>query len=394
MRKIIGAARSPYRSTVQPGIAKALGSQIAQWKPDLVWCHHGRAASNEDFLLSLHRAGVRTAVYLCDEPYEIGETAKYSPRYKFVFTMDPCTMDVHRMSRADRGNVFYLPPGVDVQLFKLRGYQDRKIAAFFLGNATLEPRLKWLKPIERLVDGADIRFFKQTTKRDPRWVNAEDHPKFYGDCLVGLNVHRHPGITSECFKKRVLGRSTHDPVPKGLKLAAAAPKVEGTGFWNDGDLPAAHVNPRFFEMAACGTLVVSDNHRTELARMFPMAPQAQSPEHFLELVNYYLENQGEAEEIGRACSSLISRRHSYKHRAAEVLIRVGLKDRVPENQLSYLGAQGDWLSPQDYLLLTAKLSSDRTGPSERWSPQFGMSSIYQSGKVSEQTSIDAPTPWL
>ena len=48
-----------------------------------------------------------------------------------------------------------------------------------------------------------------------------------------------------------------------------------------------------------------------------MAPQAEDPEHFYELVRYYLDHLDEAEEIGRACSFLISSRHSYRHRAAE-----------------------------------------------------------------------------
>src|SRR5690606_20416213 len=108
-----------------------------------------------------------------------------------------------------------------------------------------------------------------------------------------------------------------------------------------------HLNPRFFEMASCGTLVVSDDHRSELARMFPMAPRAESPEHFFELVSYYIDHPHEAEEIGRACSTLVSRRHSYAHRAAEVLIRAGFKGLLPDSQLSFLGEPEAWLSPQD-----------------------------------------------
>jgi len=384
---------------MMPGTAKGLAQSIAGWGAHIVFCHHGRAGSNQEFLTALKRAGVKTAVYLCDEPYESGETLKYSPRFDLVFSMDPCTVEAHRISRSRRDNVFYLPPGVDTQHFAYRPYFDddgeliREIPAFFLGNATLIPRKKWLEPIDRLVDGADIRFFTTVGKGHPKWIPLPKHPQFYANCVVGLNVHRSPVITRECFKKRVLGRG-NEPIPAGLKLCPQMPVQEGTGFWNDGNLPAAHVNPRFLEMASCGTLVVSDDHRSELHRMFPMAPRAESPEHFYELVTHYLENPKEAEAIGQACSTQVLRRHTYAHRAAEVLIRAGFKESLKDKQLSFLGPPEDWLSPQDCSPLGIESFLDRTGRSERWSPQLGMSLTRVSGKVSEASSLDVPTPWL
>lgn len=183
-------------------------------------------------------------------------------------------------------------------------------------------------------------------------------------------------------------------VPEGIELCRQMPKREGTGFWNDANLPAAHVNPRFLEMAACGTCVVSDDHRSELARLFPMAPRAQDPDHFVELVLYYLKHPDEAEKIGDACSYLISRRHSYAHRAAEVLIRVGLMGLERASQHSFLGEPAAYLSPQDLSLLLARSSSEATGRSERWSPAYGMSLTSTSGSPSESDSLDVPTPWL
>ncbi|MDL1985725.1 MAG: glycosyltransferase [Deltaproteobacteria bacterium] len=384
----------PYVSTRTRGFAKGLAKNLTTWRPDLVFCHHGRAASNEEFLAEIRRFGARTAVYLCDEPYESGETCGYSPRFSAVFTMDWCTVAAHRKSRNDRSAVFYLPPGVDVDHFRYVSYDDRPVSAFFLGNPNLIPRHKWLKPVERVVEGAQILFWKTPLKGGPQWIPLKEHPARYASCRVGLNVHRSPVITKECFKKRVLGRRPQSPVPKGIKLVAQMPPHEGTGFWNEGNLPASHVNPRFLEMAACGTLVVSDNHRSELKRLFPMAPQASDPDHFLELVLHYLDHPEEAEEIGKACSYLVSKRHSYRHRAAEVLIRLGLKESGAEDLHSSLGAPEDWLSPQDLPQLAASSSLDPTGHSERWSPRYGMSLINQSGNPKEASSTDVQTPWL
>lgn len=391
---------SPYSSGSARGFPKMMAQNIASWRPHLVWCHHGRAASNEMFLQTIHKTGAISAVYLCDEPYEVGETARYSPMFKSVFTMDPCTIETHRLSRTHRNNVYYLPPGVNTDKFKVVPYKKRsKGGAFFLGNAELTPRPGWLRPTENVL-GADIRYWKQhskygsVSKVDQAWIPLEKHPEYYSQCYVGLNVHRDPGIDSKCYTKRVANRPQRMAVPAGLKLASSPPKKDGTGFWNDGDLPAAHVCPRFFEMAACGTLVVSDSSRSELDRMFPMAPQASDPNHFLELVNYYLDHTGEAEKIGVACSYLISKRHTYRHRAAEVLIRLGLKDSGEESLVSSLGEPEDWLSLQHFPSLKAMSSSAATGRSERWSPAYGLSLTEMSGKVSEASSLDVPSPWL
>lgn len=372
-----------------------VASSIVKWGPDLLFTHHGRAASANGFLQELHRYGVKTAVYLCDEPYEVGETAFYSPAFKYVFTMDPCTISAHQKAREGRPHVYYLPPGVDTEHFKRVDYDDRDgPSAFFLGNPNLIPRRDWLRPVERVLEGTKICYWHSVAKGGPEWIPLEAHPKVYGNCLIGLNIYRSPAISADCFKKRCLGRMRSRTIPKGMTLTEKMPAKEGTGFWNDPNLPASHVNPRFLEMAACGTLVVSDDSRSEHSRMFPMAPVAENPAHFLELINYYLNHLNEAQEIGRICSYLISRQHTYQHRAAEVLVRTGLVDVESESLATSLGAPEDWLSPQDWTELGEKLSSGRTGRSERWSPAFGKSSTALCGSPSEATSIDVQRPWL
>lgn len=382
--------------------AVAMASNIIAMKPDLVFCHHGRAAGNDHFLQRLRRVGAKTAVYLCDEPYEVGETARYSPKFDYVFSMDYCTVETHRNARhkSTRNNVFYLPPCADDAFFKYRDYREREIPAFFLGNPTLRPRKEWLEAVEKGVPGAQIKYWpskgRPIAKGHPSWINAEDHPKYYANTLVGLNIHRHPGITTECYRSRVRARPSTLQIPQGMVLAPNPPKIDGTGFWNDADLPASHVNPRFFEFAACGTLVVSDDHRDEMERMFPFAPRAQSQEHFVELVRYYIEHKKEAEEIGILCSRLVTKLHSYRHRALEVLIRVGLKRLVREEVVSSLEAQGDFLTPQDLQHRTDSLSSERTGRSARWSPPSGSSLMEMYGNPSRADSLDVPPtvlPW-
>ena len=395
--RMMGAG-GPY-STRGCNTAKGLADNIIRMKPDLVWCYHGRSAAQATFLQPLRRAGIKTATYLPDEPYECGESAKFSTLYDYVFTMDYCTVGIHDAARQlpNRGRVFYLPPCADVLAFRCKDYSRRTVPAFFLGNPVLIPREEYLRAVEKLVDGADIRFWPSrglpVNKFHKLWIKQEEHPIYYSTCKVGLNVHRAPGMTMECYKRRVKGRPPNQPIPAGFTLPSAPPKKDGTGFWNDFNAPASHVNPRFFEMAACGTLVVSDNHRLELQRMFPYAPRAATPEEYVGHVLYYLNNLHEAEQIGQACSFEISRRHTFKHRAAEVMIRVGLTDLLKEDQRLFLEGQADWLTPQDLPLPKGKSSSERTGLCDSWNPQSGLSLTGMCGSPSQRESLDAPIPW-
>lgn len=398
LRELAGGGVYSTRGSTRP---KFLADSFARWRPDLIWCHHGRAASSGNFTRELARLGLKTAVYLCDEPYEVGETARYSTQFDYVFTMDFCTLRAHLESREAprRRNVFYLPPCADTGIFQAAPYSKRSgPPALFLGNPELEPRAPWLRAVEAAVNGAQVMHWPTVVrgrkvpvaKGHPKWVPVDRHPDLYSSCLVGLNIHRDPAITKECFQTRVLKRPPGMQVPKGLAPWRIPPERSGTGFWNDGNLPASHINPRFFEMAACGTLVVSDSHRSELARLFPFVPRADSAQHFVELVRYFIDHKDEAEEIGRKCSLLISNRHSYQHRACEVLIRAGLSDRLPAMTSTLLAAQADWLTPQDSSVLEGKSSSGRTGPSGCWSPAYGLSLIRTSGHPSEAISLDAP----
>lgn len=394
LRGLIGNNLGAYRSTTMRGTPKLIAGNICAWKPDLVFCHQGRAAANGMFLDRLRRAGIKTAVYLCDEPYESGETTRYSPSFDYVFSMDPDTLEAHRLSRINRTPcIYYLPPAVNTEHFKPKPYAGRHVPALFLGNASLVPRPEYLKPIERLVDGAKILFWKPPKKNTSGWIGLPEHPKLYSSCIVGLNVHRSPWMDQNCYKGRILGRSPSMQVPAGITIRRERPAEWGTGFWNEGNLPASHVNPRFLEMAACGTCVVNDDTRSELARMFPFVPRAEDPEHFYELVRYYIDHPDEAEEIGQECASLISKRHSYRHRAAEVLIRAGFKEQGADDLRSCLGEPAEYLSPQLPELRAARSSSERIGPSERWSPRSGTSSMRLSGSPSEATSIDVPHLW-
>lgn len=388
---LMGQQHAIYRmaKSVNPKLlGKNMSNRKGGWKPDLIWFHHGRCGSQPQMLQAIHDEGVQTAVYLCDEPYESGETMHYARNFTHVFTMDACTVQGHRDARRNRENVWYLPPGAEFPFFSnKKRHADREVPAYFLGNATLTPRPKYLRPIEKLVKDAQIKFFKPTSKSSPEWVKLEDHPEVFNNARIGLNVHRDPRLDQTCLQRRVKGRPSKTFQHPTLKLQKD-PTGFGTGFWNEYDLPASHWAPRFMDMGACGCCVINDDYRSEIEREFDFVPQASNPEHFVELVLYYMTRPKEAEEIGCATAEKIRLFHTYSHRAAEVLIRTGLWDRLPPGRQSSLGEPQAFLTPQDSALLSLRSSSAPIGRSDGWNPVCGSALTEMSTRPSVTTSTD------
>lgn len=364
---------------------RGMARQILEWKPDLLWCHHGRYGVH---LCSWFKeAGIPTAVYLCDEPYETGETVQYAPNYTHVFTMDMHTMPIHiGMHRS--GRVHYLLPAVNTERFHPMGMAPVRDGVF-LGNASLVPRPRFFRPLEEAAkDKAKVEIFywKTVNKESPQWIGLDRYPEVLAQSKIGLNVHRSPWITEDCYRKRVMSGRSRLVMPKGFRLCDAPPAEWGTGFWNDLNLPASHVNPRFLETAALGVFQISDDDRSELKRLFPMAVTAKTPEEFVDRFFYFLDHPDEREDIAKQCSDLTSSRHTFAHRCAEILLRVGLWESIPENLLSSLGAPEDWMHIQNFPSSPEESSSEPTGPSSSSSPPISRSSMRPSGMTNMQGS--------
>jgi len=382
---------SAYSAKGWGGMGRGIAKEMAQWGADLVFVHHGRWGV--PLLDVLNSAGIRSAVYLCDEPYECGETVKYAKHYTHVFTMDPCTLDLHRRVRGD-ANVHYLPPAANTDRFHPGLFApDTGVDGLFLGNASLTPRPDYFHPLEAVGKerGLDIsiRYWTSTTKHSPNWIPLERYPELYARAKIGLNVHRLPWIDEQCWRTRVQsGRSGMKVVlPPGIRITDKPPARWGTGFWNDFNMPGSHVNPRFFELAAMGTFQISDNDRSELARMFPEAIRCSTPEEFLDRFFFYLDHPKERREIAHACCQKVLTSHTYRHRAAEALVRAGLWESTPEPACSSLGEPREWMTPQECPRFEDRSCSAPTGPSSSCpTPPISRSSMPWSGGTNRVVS--------
>ncbi|MBF0633852.1 MAG: glycosyltransferase [Nitrospinae bacterium] len=84
------------------------------------------------------------------------------------------------------------------------------------------------------------------------------------------------------------------------------------------------VNPRTFEIAACGAFQLTD-HRSELPEMFRIGEEIevfQTVEELRDKIAYYLTRPGEREKIAHAGMRRVLREHTFVHRLADMMSAV------------------------------------------------------------------------
>jgi hypothetical protein len=261
-----------------PWDCEDLSDRINALDPDMVFVVHGRRFSQR---FPRHTSvGCRTAVWLLDEPYEVDDTATFSPRFDAVFVSDRATLPRHHRAT-------YLPVCYDPHVHR-PGLHPRIRRVGFIGggNATRERYLSALaqRGLLDYVVGGD-------------WSD----PAINAVCL-GRNIR--PAATAELYgvTKIVLNvfRETHH--------------------FNRGGIAATAMNPRIYEALACGALVVSE-WRPEIAELVPELPTFTTEAECVALVAYLLAAPDKAEAIRAACAARLAS-HTYADRLQTVLATV------------------------------------------------------------------------
>ena len=115
----MGLARGSERQGCKVEVADA--TQVpspTSWDkiPDLLMAVHGGNVPVE--IIDKYRAaGVATAVYLLDEPYEVDSSINWAQHYEWVFTVDRSTVKMH----AEHSHAVHMPCGYDETIFRSDG---------------------------------------------------------------------------------------------------------------------------------------------------------------------------------------------------------------------------------------------------------------------------------
>jgi len=296
-------------------IANNLGQQVAeltvvrpydnviaaarQFKPQVVLALDGVQMFSPVMLDQLRSMGIRTAVWFVDDPYYTDFTVTMAFHYDHVFTIE---LSCYRLYQ-DMGHksVHYMPLGVDPQLFRPMQVPPKYLSDIcFIGTAFWN-RVQFFEAAAPMLRGRKLRIIGlwwdrmknyKRLKSDiwlNQWLTPEETAKYYNGARIVVNLHRAPDDIT--YNRNSMG------------------------------VPALSLNPRAFEITACGAFQLSDV-REDMARFLQPGGQIEtfsSVQEFVDKVGYYLANHEARQTIAVSGLKRVLEEHTFRKRIADML---------------------------------------------------------------------------
>ncbi|XEC93414.1 glycosyltransferase [Paenibacillus tarimensis] len=270
----------------------------SRYRPDLVLSLNSVQCMKTEHADAVRGMGIRTAVWFSDDPYYFDVTAGIAPHYDYVFTLESVCVPLYREAGCD--NVYHLPFAAHAKLFRPKrvdpsqrtdicfigsAFRNRvaffdEIAGYLAGKNTLISGYWWERLSNYRLLGPNIR--------SGYWMSPEDTASYYNGAKIVINFHR---------------------------------AVDEETNQNAGLVPARSVNPRTFEIAACGTLQLTDLREDLHTHFTPGTEIAtySSPGELAERIEYYLTHEEERRAVAARSLERVMREHTYYHRLDTLL---------------------------------------------------------------------------
>jgi spore maturation protein CgeB len=310
----VKANGSPY-TAIDDGIADGLSKLVREvtvvnpednvvalaqsTRPDLVLVLDAAGKSfAADKVDAIRQMGIRTAVWISDDPYHSDETMLIAPHYDYVFTLELNCVELYRQLGCKQ--VYYLPFAANIPTFVNSGVPTpyRKEICF-IGSAfwnrvqLVDEIADYLKNKEVIINGYWWDRLKSyqllADKIQGYWLSPEESAKYYHGAKIVINLHRS------------IDDASHNT--------------------NSRQIEARSLNPRLFEIAACGTLQLTDV-REELSHFYTPGVELDtyaSPQELMDKIDYYLNHEEERQQIALRGFSRTMREHTYRNRLIQLL---------------------------------------------------------------------------
>jgi spore maturation protein CgeB len=270
-------------------------------RPDLVLVMNGLhvfPAEHSDHVDQINLMGIRTAIWFADDPYFSDHTASLAPHYNYVFTHELSCLAFYREIGCQQ--VHYLPLAVNTSVYKpMHVAPEYRSDICFIGNgfpnriALFDQIAPFLTNKKVILAGAlweqlhHYSLLEQGIKL--QWIPIEESVKYYNGAKIVMNVHR---LTfDETYNK------------------------------NSRNLPGYSINPRTYEISACGTLQITD-YRHDLDQYFTPGQDIEtynSAEELIQKMQHYLAHEEDRIRIAmRGLRRSISE-HTFANRLSKLL---------------------------------------------------------------------------
>lgn len=273
----------------------------ARERPSAVLVMNGLHVFPENHLAQIseiRKLGITTAIWFVDDPYFTADTAVISRHYDHVFTHELGCLEFYQAHGAD--SVHYLPLCVNPKMFyPRRTLPQYKYDIVFIGNAfrnrtelfdELAPFLKHKRVLiaggfwERLTAYEELSPFISNG-----FIPPEETANYYSAAKLVINIHR--------------------------------PWGAGQDNRNSYNLPSRSINPRTYEISACGTMQLTDV-REDLGNFYRPGYDMVtfgSPKELQEKIEYYLTHEKERQLYALRGLRTTMRNHTFTARLPHLL---------------------------------------------------------------------------
>ncbi|SEU18671.1 spore maturation protein CgeB [Paenibacillus sp. NFR01] len=270
-------------------------------KPDAVLVMNGLHVFPEDHLDQIDEIramGIPTAIWFADDPYFTEDTSVICGHYDHVFTHELGCVEFYYLLGAK--SVHYLPLCVNPEMFyPRRTGPEHQNDIVFIGNAfhnrtqlfdELAPFLKGKKVViaggfwERLT-----RFEQLSPFIKSGFMPPEETANYYSGAKLVINIHR--------------------------------PWEGGQDNRNSYQIPSRSINPRTYEISACGTMQLTDI-REDLGNYYRAGRDLDtygSVEELKRKIEYYLSHEKERRQLALQGLQTTLRHHTFTARLPQLL---------------------------------------------------------------------------
>ncbi|WP_152396974.1 CgeB family protein [Paenibacillus guangzhouensis] len=297
---ITESLRGLVKDLIVAGSAEMM-SVVPRERPDLVLVMNGLHVfppEHHDHMDQIRQLGIKTALWLADDPYFTDYTASNVHHYDYIFTHEQNCVSFYKELGCSQ--VHYLPLAMSPVTFHPKHVATQYLSDIcFIGNAfwnrvslfdTLAPYLADKKTV--IAGGHWDRLSRYDLLKDRirhGWVPIEETTNYYNGAKVVINIHR--------------------------------PTEAGSDNNNSRNIIGTSINPRTYEISGCGTLQITDV-RDDLSLLYRPGYDIETfstPEELQQKIEYYLQHEEERIRIALRGLHTTRRKHMYTDRLERLL---------------------------------------------------------------------------
>ncbi|MCX8042924.1 MAG: glycosyltransferase [Desulfobacterota bacterium] len=296
-------------------VSEMIVASCAERRPDIVLCL-AQAPLSLHALDRLRESGITSAFWFVEDFRHMQYWKQYAPAYDFYFTIQKGEF-FEQLKHLGTHNYAYLPVAAAPEIHKPlqlnpdeRAYYGSDLSFLGAGYYNRQCMFRGLLDFDFKIWGTEWdrqSILWQRVQKNGERINSEESVKIFNATKININLH------SSAYYEGI------DP---------------------EGDF----INPRTFEIAACGAFQLVDERR-EIDAFFLRNKEIvtfSSLEDLREKAQYYLYHPEERQKIARAARQRIINEHTYEHRMRELCAFIF--DRKPE---VYAQTQGKKLLIRD-----------------------------------------------